>query len=48
MFQIDGECLWFSNFVKLEAIPGAVDLLVNYNEMMLQKGIFTKDEATSE
>lgn len=44
MFQIDGESLWFNKFVKIEAIPGALDLLVNYDEMMLQKGMFTKTE----
>ena len=35
-FQIDGECLWFNRFVKIEAIPGAVDIIVNYDEMMQQ------------
>lgn len=36
MFQIDGEALWFTKFVKFEAIPGAVELLVDYEEMMQQ------------
>jgi len=24
----------------MEAVPGAVDVIVNYEQMMLQKGIF--------
>ena len=39
MFQIDGEDLWFNNFVKIEVVPGTVDLLVDYNEMMQQKNL---------
>lgn len=39
MFQIDGEDLWFDDFVKIEVVPGAVDLLVNYKEMMQQKNL---------
>lgn len=34
MFQVDGESLWFTKFAKLESIPGAIDILVNYEEMM--------------
>ena len=34
MFQLDGEALWFNNFVKMEAVPSAVPVIVNYEEMM--------------
>ena len=33
-FQIDGEALWFQKFVKIEAVPGAVDIIVDYEQMM--------------
>ena len=42
MFQIDGEALWFNKFVKMEAVHGAVDVIVNYEEMMTQKGMLSK------
>jgi len=34
MFQVDGEALWFNDFVKMEAIPSAVPILVDFKEMM--------------
>ncbi len=43
-YQIDGEPLWFKNFVKLEVVPGAVDVIVNYEEMMRQTGIFKENQ----
>lgn len=30
MFQIDGEPLWFKKFVKIEAVPAAVEVIVDY------------------
>ena len=33
-FQIDGEAMFFSDFVKIEAVPQAVDVIVDYEEMM--------------
>ena len=42
MFQVDGEALWFTNFVKMEAVPRAVEIIVDYNELMQQKGMLGK------
>lgn len=39
MFQIDGEALWFDEFAKIEVVPGAVDVLVDYAQMMEQKNL---------
>ena len=44
MFQVDGEALWFNDFVKIEAIKGAVDVIVDYQEMMRQKGMLSKPQ----
>ena len=43
-FQIDGEALWFKDFVKIEAIQGAVEIIVDYKQMMEQKGIALSSE----
>ena len=39
MFQIDGEALWFNDFVKLEVARNAVDVIVDYQQLMRQGGL---------
>lgn len=34
MFQVDGEAFWFKDRVSMEVVPEAVDIIVNYQELM--------------
>ena len=36
MFQVDGEALWFNDRVSIEVVPDAVDLIVDYQELMTE------------
>ena len=41
-FQVDGEALRFDKFVKFEAVPGAIDIIVDYGDLMRKQGIATR------
>ena len=34
MFQVDGEAFWFKEKATMEVAPGALDVIVNYQELM--------------
>lgn len=34
MYQVDGECLAFFDYVRVEAIPGALQVIVDYDRIM--------------
>ena len=42
MFQTDGECLMFTEFAKIEVVPAALDILVDFNTLMEKYGIIVQ------
>ena len=43
MFQVDGEGLMFTDFAKIQVIPAALDVLVDFNTMMKRSNmVFNK------
>lgn len=40
VFQVDGEPLSFTDFAKIEVIPGAIDLLMDFDTVMRESRMF--------
>ena len=40
MFQIDGEKFVFNDFVKIEVVSGALELLLDFNQVMEDTGMY--------
>lgn len=40
MFQVDGEGLMFSDFAKIEVLPKALEILIDFNEVMSVSGMY--------
>lgn len=43
MFQVDGEGLMFTDFAKIQVVPAALDILVDFNTLMRRSNmVFNK------
>ena len=44
LFQVDGEGMTFKEKCKIEVVPAAIDIVVNYEEIMQQSKLMFKSK----